>query len=80
MGLGETSNFSIFTFSSASDLKVCMRSYSNCFYLVMRFKGLNGKVCKMMTSHFGTLWTPQLPLIYSPNLLTSITSIPLSYL
>ena len=29
MGLGETSNFSIFTFSCASDLKVCTHSYSN---------------------------------------------------
>ena len=54
MGLCETSNFSIFTFSSASDLKVCTRSYSNCFCLTMRLYGLNGKVCKMMTSHFGT--------------------------
>ena len=50
-----TSNFSIFTFSSTSNLKVCIRSYSNCFYLMMRFWGSDGKVCKMMTSHYGTL-------------------------
>ena len=31
MGLCETSNFSVFTFSSASDLKLCTHSYSNSF-------------------------------------------------
>ena len=46
MELCETSNFSIFTFSSASGLKVCTRSYSNSFYLVMRFEGLDGKFAK----------------------------------
>ena len=55
MGLCETSDFSIFTFSSASDLKFCTRSYSKCFFLMTRFKGVNGKVCKMMTSHYGIL-------------------------
>ena len=55
MGLCKTSNFSIFTFINASDLKFCTRSYSSCVYRMMRFKGLNGKVCKMMTSHFRTL-------------------------
>ena len=54
MGLCKTSNFSIFTFINASDLKFCPRSYSSCIYLMMRFKGLNGKICKMMTSHFRT--------------------------
>ena len=55
MGLCKTSNFSIFTFINANDLKFCPRSYSCCVYLMMRFKGSNGNICKMMTSHFGTL-------------------------
>ena len=53
MGVCETSN-SIFTSMNASDLRFCTRSYSSCVYLMMRFKGSNGKVCKMMTSHFRT--------------------------
>ena len=48
MGLCKTSNFSIFTFINASDLKFCARSYSSCVYHMMRFKGSNGKLCKMM--------------------------------
>ena len=48
MGLCETSNFSFFTFINASDLKFRTRSYSSCVYCMMRFKGSNGKVCKMM--------------------------------
>ena len=36
-------------------MKFCTRSYSSCVYLMMRFKGSNGKVSKMMTSHFRTL-------------------------
>ena len=55
MGLYKTSNFSIFTFINASDMKFCTRSYSSCVYCMMRFKVSNGKVCKMMTSHFRTL-------------------------
>ena len=55
MGLCKTSNFSIFTFTNASNLKFCSLSYSSCIYLVMRFKGSNGKVYKVMMSHFGTL-------------------------
>ena len=55
MGLCKTSNFSIFTFINARDLKFCTRSYSSCVYRMMRFKSSNGKVCKMMTSHFRTL-------------------------
>ena len=54
MGLCKISIFSIFTFINASDLKFCTRSYSSCVYHMMRFKGSNGKVCKMMTSHFRT--------------------------
>ena len=54
MGLCKTSNFSIFTFITASDLKFCPHSYSSCVYHMMRFKGSNGKVCKMIT-HFRTL-------------------------
>ena len=55
MGLCKTSNFFIFTFINASDLKFCTHSYSSCVYLMMRFKGSNGKVCKMMMTHFRTL-------------------------
>ena len=55
MGLCKTSHFSIFTFIYANDLKLCTRSYSSCVYRMMRFKGSNGKICKMRTSHFRTL-------------------------
>ena len=56
MGLCKTSIFSIFTFIKNNDLKFCTRSYSSCIYRTMRFKGsMNGKVCKMMTSHFRTI-------------------------
>ena len=51
MGLCKTSNVSISTFINASDLTFCTRAYSSCIYHMMRFKGWNGKVCKMMTSH-----------------------------
>ena len=47
MGLCTTSNFSIFTFIDGSDLKFCTRSYGSCVYRMMRFKGSNGKGCKM---------------------------------
>ena len=47
MGLCKTSNFSIFTFINASDLKFCTRSYSSCAYRMMRFKGSNEQMCKM---------------------------------
>ena len=50
MGLCETSNFSIFTFSCASDLKVCTHSYSNCFCLMMRLS-LNGQNDKVTLQH-----------------------------
>ena len=65
MGLCKTSNVSIFTFINASDLKFCQRSYSCCAYRMMRFKGSNGKICKMMTSHFGTLLA-----VYNKTLIT----------
>ena len=55
MGLCKTSKFSIFTFINASDLKFCTRSYDSCVYRMMRFEGSNGKVCKMLKSHFRTL-------------------------
>ena len=42
MGLCETSNFSIFTFSCAGNLKVCTRSYSNCLSLMFEWKSLQG--------------------------------------
>ena len=47
--------FTTFTFISANDLKFRPRSYSSCVYLMMRFKGSNGKICKMTMSHFRTL-------------------------
>ena len=53
MGLCKTSIFSILTFINASDLNFCTRSYNSCVYRMMRLS--NGKVCKMMTSHFRTL-------------------------
>ena len=56
MGVCETSNVSVFTFINANDLIFCTRSYSSCVYRMMRFKGSNGKVCKMMTSHFRTVY------------------------
>ena len=56
MGLCKTSNFSVFTFINAGDLKFCTRSYSSCVYRMMKFKGSNGKVGKMITSHFRTLF------------------------
>ena len=59
MGLCKTSIFSIFTFINANDLKFCTRSYSSCVYCTTRFKGSNGKVCEMMTSHFRTLLIKQ---------------------
>ena len=52
MGMSETSNFSIFTFINVSDLNFCTSSYSSCLYSMMKFKGSNGKVCKLITSHF----------------------------
>ena len=36
---------------------------------MMRFKGLNGNICKMMMSHFGTLlvvYSAAIPLYVSP--------------
>ena len=48
--------FSIFTFIEANYLKFCTRSYSSCIYCMMRFKDSNGKVCKMMMSHFIELY------------------------
>ena len=54
MGLYKISIFSIFTFIvEDNNLKFCTCSYSSCIYRIMTFKGLNGKVCKMM--NFKTL-------------------------
>ena len=55
MGLCKTSNISIFTFINSNDLKFCTCSYSSCVYIMIRFTDSNGKVCKMMTSHFRTI-------------------------
>ena len=38
MGLCKTSNFSIFTFINASDLKFCPRSYSSCVDHMIKFE------------------------------------------
>ena len=57
MGLCKTSNFSIFTFINANDLRFCTRSYSSCVYRMMSFQSPNIKVCKMMTSHFRILFS-----------------------
>ena len=54
MGLFKTSIFSIFNFIKDNYLKFCTRSHNSCVYRTMRFKGSNGKVCKMMTSRFRT--------------------------
>ena len=51
MALCKTSNFSIFTFINASDLKFYTCSYSSCVYHMMRFKW---KSLQMMMSHFRT--------------------------
>ena len=56
MGPCKTSNVFIFTVINASDLKFCPRSYSSCVYHMMRFRGSNENICKMMTSHFRTLF------------------------
>ena len=56
MGLCGTPNFSTFTFINASDLKFCIHSDGSCVYYMMRFKGLNGKVCKMMISQSCVLY------------------------
>ena len=50
MGMCKTSNFSIFTFIIASNLKFCTRSFSSCVYRTMRFIGSNGKVCNGIES------------------------------
>ena len=52
MGLCKTPNFSIFTFVNASDFAHILAA---AVYCLMRFKGSNGKVCKMMLSHPTTL-------------------------
>ena len=57
MGLSKTSNFSIPTIINASDLKYCTHSKLCTVYHTMRFKRSDGKVCKIMTSHFGALLT-----------------------
>ena len=82
MGLCKTSNFSIFTFIHASDLKFCKRSYSSYVWVLfdcseqpnrmMRFKGSNGKFCKMTTSHFRTLFYWMLLMHYRSKFLASI--------
>ena len=78
------SNFSIFTFINVSDLKFCTRSYSSCVYRMMRFKGLNGKVCKMMTSYFRTIFwkkfgKDRLPYVFRNTLHMSVICLCLAY-
>ena len=62
MGLCETSIFSIFSFIKDNDLKFCTHSHSSCVFGMVRFKGSNGKVCKMMMLHFRTLLINELNL------------------
>ena len=62
MGLCKTPIFSTFTFIKDNDLKCCTCSYSSFVCRMMRFKGLSGKVCKMMMSHFRTLFRLQIKL------------------
>ena len=49
-------NGSIFTFSTASDLRFSTHSWSFCVHCMMCFWGLKVRICKMMTSHFTTLY------------------------
>ena len=51
-----TLNGSIFTFSTSSDLKFCTHSRSCSVHFLMWFWGLKVKICKIMTSHFATLF------------------------
>ena len=67
MGLCKTSNFSVFTFINASNLEFCTFLQQLCILHDEVYKGSNGKVCKMMTSHFGSL----LHKCYLASLLTS---------
>ena len=71
MGVCKTSNFSIFTFINDRDLTFCTRSYSSCEYHMMKCKGSNGKVCKMMMSPFGTLLRIDVLSKFSQNYLMS---------
>ena len=64
MGLCRTSNFSMFTFINANDLKFCARSFSSYVYRTMRFEGSNGKVCKNDDVTFSN---------YITNIITNIT-------
>ena len=60
MGPCKTSNVFIFTVINASNLKFCPRSYSSCVYLMMRYRGSNKNICKVMMSHFRTLFLMRL--------------------
>ena len=55
MGLCETSNFSIFTFSCTGDLKVCTRSYSNCLshdeVTLLEYRSVTSSLCKHFHSN-----------------------------
>ena len=62
MGVGKTSVSS----------EICTCSHSSCVCCMMRFKGLNGKVCKMM-SHVGTLFLYVLLLIAALELIEDFT-------
>ena len=74
MGLCKTSNISIFTFINTSDLKFCTPSYSGCVYIMMRFSGLNEKVCKIIMSHFGSAQSECLKSSSTMNLLGAISN------
>ena len=51
MGLCKTSDFSIFPFINASDLKFCTPFLQQLCISHDAISGSNGKVSKMMTSH-----------------------------
>ena len=66
MGLCETSNFSIFTFSCAGDLKVCTHSYSNCLSLSWWGFKVRMETFAKWWRHTSVLYSPNVNKISSP--------------
>ena len=56
MGLGENSNFFFFTLSSIVQRFEILDTFLQQQLSFHELQGSNGKVCKMMTPHFGTPW------------------------
>ena len=71
MGVCETSNFSLFTFSSADDLIFYTRSYRNNFYFMMRFerKSLQNHDVTLRTTHGRPLMSQYDELLWVSNVL-----------